>query len=265
MSVAENPQNNINKSTIYWAWIGKVSLILSVIYTLVQLFKPIFYKEYDVDAVGIYKPYDIPENLFSSFDLFICNLDSIAEKNINPVDKSLKIKVKSLDFLTSLLEMMKKEDYNIPDNVSEDITNINKLVYPEQDTLNKSKFDYSINLSELRNCFLKLKSHLNYETNILKIDIYNKGDREIDNIKLKIAGATGYVRIKENLIKEGKPGDAGYISDFIESIDIDKIEPRDELDLIVWLKEDINSNKIKLTYSGKIIDIDYKEFIGNKK
>src|SRR5438552_1787221 len=125
---------NTSRATIYWAWLGKFSLIISVVFTIIQLFKPLFIKEYNIEAIASFKPYDMPESLLINFDKFICKVDSVSKKNRSSLEKSLSTKFMCLDFTSKLLDDMKNDDYNIPDNVSDDMTELYKMLYPEQDS-----------------------------------------------------------------------------------------------------------------------------------
>lgn len=248
-----------NKYKTFSSVIGTISIIIAIVLGFIELYKVLFAKEYDVEVVGKFHFYEINDSLYTGFDELIPKLDSIVMTS-SELDRNMKIRNITTTFIDRLLNKMNNFDYNIPVNVGEGFANISSELYPKVDSINLSKFDYKIDCDKLKNSILKLKSDIFYSTYILKLKIVNNGNRELNNVNLKINSARGNFRVKEQEERVGELGYTDQISYFLENMELGTIEAKEIKYITVWVEKPIKREQIKFTHSGIMVDIDFEEF-----
>lgn len=252
--------NKRDKWTIFWAWVGKIGIIIPIVLGLIELGKFLFVKEFDVKTVASFKFYEIPDSLFADFGAYIKKIDSIETNENDTLQQNVKLKYQTESFLTDLLNKMNRSDYNIPTNVGENISDIYSLLYPQSDTTRNDFFNFQIKPEKLRESVNRLKSNIFYSTYICKLSISNNSSKEINNVVLKINSIKGYFKIRETEEIKGSEGYSEQISDFLEVIEIGKLDPQEIKEIIVWIPKPVKREQFKLTHSGNMIDIDFEEF-----
>jgi len=253
-------QNRIDKWTIFWAWVGKIGILIPIILGLIEFGKYIFVKEYEVTAIGRFKFYEIPDSLFMNFAPFIQKIDSIDINSKDSLQKNIKLKYQTESFITNLLSDMSKFDYNIPSLVGENISQLYALLYPLEDTTRVDKFSHTIDASKIKEITGTLQANLFHSTYICKISIENEGSKELNNVFLNLKSTKGFYRIKEIEEIKGREGYTDQISNFLESIEIGKVEPKEARDVTIWIERPIKKEQFRLTHSGILVDIDFEEF-----
>ena len=114
-------------------------------------------------------------------------------------------------------------------------------------------------LKNQRSC-PKLKSNLFYTTYICKLKITNNSNRELNNVFLNINSVKGYFKINEIEDVKGSEGYSEQRSDFLESIEIGKIEPKESVEITVWIEKPVKKERFRLTHSGNMLEIDFEEY-----
>lgn len=256
--------NNSNKFKKFYktftSIIGTISLLIAVILGFIELYKFIFDKEYNLDVNANFILYEINDSLYLEIDKFLPKYDSIVNSsNLENNAKNLILRHNTIEFIDLLLNKMKKYDYLIQENVSESIEQINKNLYPQNDSIN-DKFEYPLNYYLLKEEIVKIRNNLHYTTYILKLEIKNNGFNDVSDLFLKINSRSGFYKIREHELSLGEPGYTEQISDFLENIEIGKIEAKDVKYITVWIKKPTTKENIKLTHSGKMLEIDFMEF-----
>lgn len=251
MSIKKNKNGSFN----YWELIGKISVVLTIIICIFEIYKFVFYKEYDINAEGKFSPYDTPERLFVDIKNFLNENDLKKIKKDDTLTKN-KIYIKTLDFYNKILHDMDSLNYNIIPRVSEDLENIYSIVNLDN---NSSSKDSILENEGLNNIISKLKRDLDYNCFLLNINVRNKGQKEIKDLKLEIP-SSGYCKISEKEMIPGAPG-YNYISSYFQrTINIGNLEQNEERKIFVWINKPIKKEYIKLYYPEGIVNIDFIEF-----
>lgn len=239
--------------------IGTISILLAVILGIIELYKIIFTKEYDLDVVGTFKFYEVPDSLYSDFDSVNIKLEN-AMQSQDSLARNMKIRNITSAFISRLLNKMNNSDYNIPENVGNSIASISSELYPTGDSINDDKFNYLLDGNKINGLIAKLRNDLHYQIFILKLQVINNGNKKVDDVCLKLNSSRGYYRIKEEELKQGEIGYTDQISDFLENIEIGTIEAKESKNIIIWVGKPLKKEQIRLTCVGNLIEIDYDEF-----